>query len=315
MSDPEPDTLKLSMPIASKYIDALEGYFHECTHSPWVLMQKTQSDPYELIGYFKDALEIRGAIDALSEAIPTFKTAFETQALPATEWQNAYKAFVKPWNDRELHWIPLWARASVALPPDAMPVYIDAGMAFGTGCHETTQLCASRLVDFYRSRSSRSLTVNDTQIVDAGCGSGILALSARSLGYEKVRAFDNDPDALSVCQENLSHNPALAPIDFSVNDLASGLAEHSADFIMANIQTDILIPNARNLLGGLRPKSGNQLILSGILNKELESLKAAFESVLVELYPQSQFHCDCRTKNEWSDLKVEIIACDHKISS
>ena len=259
-------------------------------------MQKTQSDPYELIGYFKDALEIRGAIDALSEAIPTFETAFETQALPATEWQNAYKAFVKPWNDRELHWIPLWARASVALPPDAMPVYIDAGMAFGTGCHETTQLCASRLVDFYRSRSSRSLTVNDTQIVDAGCGSGILALSARSLGYEKVRAFDNDPDALSVCQENLSHNPALAPIDFSVNDLASALAEPSADFIMANIQTDILIPNARNLLGGLRPKSGNQLILSGILNKELESLKAAFESVLVELYPQSQFHCDCRTK-------------------
>ena len=116
MSDLESDALKLSMAIDRAYIDALEAYFYECVEVPWVLMQKTSSDPYELIGYFKDEPSIQKAIQDLQTAIPDFKPAFESQRLPKTEWQNAYKAFVKPWNDRELHWIPLWARQQ---PPSA----------------------------------------------------------------------------------------------------------------------------------------------------------------------------------------------------
>ena len=310
MSDLESDALKLSMAIDRAYIDALEAYFYECVEVPWVLMQKTSSDPYELIGYFKDEPSIQKAIQDLQTAIPDFEPTFESQRLPKTEWQNAYKAFVKPWNDRELHWIPLWARDSNPLPPEAVPVYIDAGMAFGTGCHETTQLCASRLVDFYHAQCQLGLDAADSQIVDAGCGSGILALSARALGYSRVRAFDNDPDALTVCEENLSQNPSLAPIEFSVNDLSSGLTEHSVDFLMANIQADILIPNAELLLRSLQAKPGTQLILSGILGRELESLKIEFQGCLAKLYPRGEFDLDSRAKSEWSDLKIEIIACD-----
>ena len=71
-------------------------------------------------------------------------------------------------------------------------------------------------------------------MVDAGCGSGILTLSARALGFQSIRGFDNDPDAIQVCHDLLRYNPAFSPIDFSVDDLISGLPEKSIDFLMAN---------------------------------------------------------------------------------
>ena len=88
-------------------------------------------------------------------------------------------------------------------------------MAFGTGSHETTQLCASRLLDYYQALPSDP---SNLKIVDAGCGSGILALSAKILGFKNVHGFDNDPDALAVCVENQALNPHIESIHFSVDD-------------------------------------------------------------------------------------------------
>ena len=301
-----PLDLKISVQIPDDYVDALESYFYECDPNPWVLIQKTAAGPYYLSGFFNREGASTQAIDALKKNFPNLALAFDKEKLIATEWQNAYKQYVKPWNDRLLHWVPLWAKDNYSVPEGGIPIYVDAGMAFGTGCHETTQLCASRLLDFYLSDAPKgSITM-----VDAGCGSGILTLSARALGFQSIRGFDNDPDAIQVCHDLLRYNPTFSPIDFSVDDLISGLPEKSIDFLMANIQTNILITFAEHIIKSLHPSA--HLILSGILTEELETLRFHYLEKFKRLRPNSTIHMDSRKKGEWSDLKIEIIACESK---
>ncbi len=301
--------LKTTVEIPPTLIDPLEGYFFDLEACPWVLLQKTAADPFFLIGYFKDPIDLNRGIDAIKVAFPEIENSFQTEELEAVVWQNAYKAYVKPWNDRQLHWVPLWSKESYTVPVGAACVYLDAGMAFGTGCHETTQLCASRLVDFFNEQNSKgSLSDCAINMVDAGCGSGILALSARALGFKNIRGFDNDPDAIHVCHENLSENPHVDSIHFTVDDLNSGLPQNSIDFLMANIQTNILMPFSEAIIKSLRPKA--HLILSGILSKEIDLLRTHFETELKRLLPKASVRLDSRHKGEWSDLKVEIIACE-----
>lgn len=303
-------TQKVSQVIAPELVDPLESYFFEYENCPWALQQKTPKDPFILIGYFKESDTPALAIQQLRSEFPQIQEAFQTETLKASEWQNAYKSFVKPWSDRSLHWIPLWAKDTYTLPDSAHGVYLDAGMAFGTGSHETTQLCASRLLDYYETIDSDSSRLN---IVDAGCGSGILALSASVLGLSSVRGFDNDPDAIKVCQENVSMNPHIPEVSFSLADLNSGLPRAEIDFLMANIQTDILIPFSSQIIKSLRPSA--VLVLSGILTKELKGLRAHYEHAFKKLHPNAVLKMDSREKGEWSDLKVEILACDtHKLS-
>lgn len=299
-----PLDLKISMQIADDQVELLESYFYECEPNPWVLIQETAVDPYYLNGYFNQEDDCALAIAALKENFPQIELTFKKETLEVTEWQNAYKQYVKPWNDRLLHWVPLWSKATYEIPEGGLPVYVDAGMAFGTGCHETTQLCASRLVDFYLS----DLPKENLTMVDAGCGSGILALSARALGFSSIRGFDNDPDAIQVCHDHLNHNPTLASVSFTVDDLISGLPEDSIDFLMANIQTNILMPFAEPIIKSLRASA--QLILSGILTKEIEALKIHYSEKFNDLRPNASILMNSREKGEWSDLKIEIIACE-----
>ena len=298
-------TYKVSQIISNDWIDALENYFFECQNCPWALQQETPKDPFVLIGYFKDASTQSQAIQDLREAVPNLENAFVTQTMPENEWQEAYKTFVKPWADRTLHWIPLWAKDSYLAPSSAHCVYLDAGMAFGTGSHETTQLCASRLLDYYQALPSDP---SNLKIVDAGCGSGILALSAKILGFKNVHGFDNDPDALAVCVENQALNPHIESIHFSVDDLNTGLAEGEIDLLMANIQTDILMPFSTQIIKSLRPNA--VLILSGILTTEINALRKHFEAAFKQIRPNATIEMDSRAKGEWSDLRVEILACD-----
>jgi len=124
-----PLDLKISVQIPDDYVDALESYFYECDPNPWVLIQKTAADPYYLSGYFNQEEECTQAIDALKKNFPELDLTFDKEKLIATEWQNAYKQYVKPWNDRLLHWVPLWAKDNYSVPEGGIPVYVDAGMA------------------------------------------------------------------------------------------------------------------------------------------------------------------------------------------
>lgn len=209
------------------------------------------------------------------------------QPLADADWRDSYKAHFKAWQFGRLHWVPVWERESFQLPPGDAVLWLDPGLAFGTGNHETTRLCVERLVALAEDQGTQG------SVIDAGCGSGILALSAALLGYGRVVGFDNDPEAVRVSEENAALNGLKDRVRFSVGDLVSGLSR-PADVVLANIQADVLIRFAPQLVAAVAP--GGSLILSGILAKENAEVRTAFETLTPD------WAVNARTMGEWSDV-------------
>ena len=207
------------------------------------------------------------------------------------DWRDSYKAHFHAWNFGPLHWVPVWERGRFTLPDGHAVLWLDPGLAFGTGNHETTRLCVERLVSLAATRSPAS------RVVDAGCGSGILALSALLLGYRDVRGFDNDPEAVRVSGENALLNGLAGRLSFSVDDLVTGLTGASADVLLANIQADVLMRFADLLVAAVAP--GGSLVLSGILASENARVCATF----ADLTPG--WVRDTRVMGEWSDVLLQ----------
>lgn len=289
--------IELRAEVSPELADELEAHFYETESIAWGLMQKERNDPYEVFGIFPDEAAADSALSALRQDFPQLPEDFECNTLIEADWQNAYKTFVQPWSDRKLHWIPLWERENVTPPDGSAVVYLDAGMAFGTGSHETTRLCARRLQDLMESNPDG---VENITIIDAGCGSGVLAFSAAALGFKQVSGFDFDPEAIIVCKSNAKENPHIPAIAFSVADLEAGLRNQKADFLMANIQTDVLVPHSDAVIMGI--KAGGTLALSGILATELEKVRAHYQACFANLRSDLSITVDSRTDGEWSDL-------------
>src|ERR1039457_72492 len=112
------------------------------------------------------------------------------RALADADWRDSYKAHFHAWQFGRLHWVPAWEREKSSLPPGDAVLWLDPGLAFGTGNHETTRLCVERLVKLAETDMGKLAT---RCVIDAGCGSGILALSAARLGFGDIAGFDNDP--------------------------------------------------------------------------------------------------------------------------
>ena len=296
--------VELRARIPEAMVDPLEAYFCETETPHWGIMQKEITDPYELFGIFPDAATAQGELGTLREEFKELPEDFELSEIVDADWQNAYKAFVKPWSDRQLHWIPLWERDAIKAPVGSAVVYLDAGMAFGTGAHETTRLCARRLLDYLEENPD---SLKKHEVIDAGCGSGVLALSASALGFQKIYGFDFDPEAITVCHSNAAENSHLAKPEFAVADLEAGFAGgRRGDLVLANIQTDVLIPHAAPLIHGV--KTGGTLALSGILTKELVQVREHFEKQFSEQRPKIELTVDSREDGEWGDLLFSLRA-------
>ena len=292
---------ELRAPITNELAVSLEDYFLENEWIDWGIMQKELQDPYEVFGIFSDLNAARMALSKLRSAFPELPENFTERTFEEADWQNAYKEFLKPWKDRQLHWVPLWERDTYSVPEDAICIYLDSGMAFGTGAHETTRLCARRLLDFHESHRD---ALDKSRVVDAGCGSGILTLSAAALGFKNVSGFDIDPEAITVSLKNASENPHIRTPDFSTADLESGLKELQADLLLANIQTNILIPFSLPLVQSIH--SSGTLVLSGILTKEIETVRNHYISTLDTTHPTKKIHVDSRQDGEWCDLQFKL---------
>ncbi len=205
-----------------------------------------------------------------------------------SDWRESYKAHFHPWQFGRLHWVPVWERETYVVPPGDSVLWLDPGMAFGTGNHETTRLCVERLVALVEQRGPAG------RVIDAGCGSGILALSATLLGHRDVVGFDHDPEAVRVSEENALLNGLSGRVYFFAADLISGLAGREGDVVMANILADVLVRHAAQLVAAVAP--GGTLVLSGILAEEKEKVRAAF-ALLTPGWGN-----DARVMGEWSDV-------------
>jgi ribosomal protein L11 methyltransferase len=186
--------------------------------------------------------------------------------------------------------VPVWQRETFVLPAGEQVLWLDPGMAFGTGNHETTRLVVERLA------TSAAQSGTQGRVIDAGCGSGILALSAVKLGYTQVAAFDIDALAVDVSRANAELNGLAGCVDFYVGDLVTGLNGRQAELVLANIQADVLTKFAPELVASVASKGA--LVLSGILACELAQVRAVFEAM------PSGWSTDTRVMGEWSDLIV-----------
>jgi ribosomal protein L11 methyltransferase len=218
--------------------------------------------------------------------------AFTLRRLPDADWKFSYREHFKAWTFGRLHWVPVWERETFRLPPGHSVLWLDPGMAFGTGNHETTRLCIERLVEFEGSLDQ--VAAGRTRVVDAGCGSGILALSAHLLGFRDVMGFDNDPEAVRVSFENADLNGIRAGVRFATAALPEGLGSGDAGAILANIQSDILVRHVEALTGAVAP--GGMLAMSGILASEAGMVRSAFGPAT------PGWSADSRTLGEWCDV-------------
>ena len=131
-------------------------------------------------------------------------------------------------------------------------------------------------------------------MADAGCGSGILALSAVLLGFGEVLGFDNDSEAVAVSMENARLNGLAGRVRFTTAGLPDGFQGAPWDFVAANIQSDVLIRHCADLAAAVAP--GGMLAMSGILASEIEGVRDAFARAAPGWAPNS------RVLGEWCDL-------------
>ena len=175
-----------------------------------------------------------------------------------TNWMEAWKQHYRPIEVGErLLILPAWAEDA---PGERLAVRIDPGVAFGTGVHPTTQL-SLQLIERYLQPGE--------DVIDVGCGSGVLSIAAAKLGAGRLLGVDIEADAI----ENARHNAALNGVEaeFAVGSLDGILtgkfALEQAPLVVANILAPILV---RLLDGGLTDllTAGGRLLLSGILDRQ-----------------------------------------------
>jgi ribosomal protein L11 methyltransferase len=243
-----------------------------------------------LTGYYESREEAQQGWQEFASALEPGWLISETGIgeLADKDWKESYKEHFKAWKFDRLHWVPVWERGIFQLPAGDEILWLDPGMAFGTGNHETTRLVVERLVVLAREQGTTG------RVIDAGCGSGILALSAVKLGFKAVAAFDNDPVAVDVSRENADLNELGGKVDFYVGDLVTGLAGRQAEVLLANIQADVLMKFSGELLGAVAPKG--TLVMSGILATELALVRDTFAAAVPGWTVAS------RGMGEWGDL-------------
>lgn len=186
------------------------------------------------------------------------------EILEDRDWEREWMRHYRPMQFGERLWVcPSWQP-----PPrdDAVNLLLDPGLAFGTGTHATTALCL---------RALDGLPLEGAQVVDFGCGSGILAIAAARLGAARVLAVDNDPQALVATGDNAQRN-AVAPLleVHPAQSLPRAAWQGQADLVVANILAGPLAALRDTLCELLAP--GGRLLLAGLLDTQLPALEAHY---------------------------------------
>jgi len=204
----------------------------------------------------EEALWYLGSIQPLPDAVFT--------PIADQNWMEAWKEHYKPIPVGEkLIIVPAWLES-----PDAtrIPIRIDPGMAFGTGTHPTTQLCLELLEKY---------VAPGEDVIDVGCGSGILSIGALKLGAGRALAVDIDQASVDATHENAEANGIRSGLLVGLGSvdelLANNFEFQQAPLVMANILANILIRLFEGGMGKLVSKNG-VLILSGILEEQADKV-------------------------------------------
>ncbi len=188
----------------------------------------------------------------------------------ATSWQKYYQPI--PVGNR-VYIVPDWMRGE-PVPDGRVPLYLNPGLTFGTGAHPTTQLCLELLEEVIRPGD---------QVLDLGCGSGILAIAALALGASRAVGVDIDPKAADVAFENAALNgigadrlSVYAGDVLSDKKLAARLGPGQNRVVLANIVADVIIPLSAKAGEFMTPDG--VFLTSGVIDGREDEVRAALEA-------------------------------------
>ena len=224
-------------------------------------------------------MNVRKELEDMRAFLDVGECTIEESETEDVDWVNNWKQYFHQFYIDDILVIPSWEKVKPE-DSDKMVIHIDPGTAFGTGMHETTQLCI---------RALKKYVTSETEILDVGCGSGILGMLALKFGAKHSLGTDLDPCAIDATHENMEVNGIRKDqYEVMIGNIIDDKAVQDAvgyekyDIVAANILADVLVPLTPVIIHQMKP--GAVYIASGIIedkeNVVVEAVKAAGLEVL-----------------------------------
>ena len=222
--------------------------------------------------------DVRAALAEMQEFLDLEECTITESETEDKDWINNWKQYFKQFYVDDILIIPSWEEVKPE-DRDKMIIHIDPGTAFGTGMHETTQLCIRQL---------KKYVTKDTELLDVGTGSGILSIIALKLGARHAVGTDLDPCAVPAVEENKEVNGIpVEAFDMMIGNIIDDkevqdkVGYEKYDIVTANILADVLVPLTPVIVHQMKP--GAVYITSGILDVKEEVVKEAVVAAGLEV--------------------------------
>lgn len=260
-----------------------------------ILPESTPDDGVAYLSFYLEESEdkeavlekVRKELDEMREFMDLGPCTIEESQTEDVDWVNNWKQYFHQFYVDDILIIPSWEDVK---PEDEgkMIIHIDPGTAFGTGMHETTQLCI---------RQIKKYVTDTTRILDVGCGSGILGMLALKFGADYSVGTDLDPCAIDATHENMKEN-GVSKDRYEVmigniiddKEIQDRVGYEKYDIVAANILADVLVALTPVIVNQLKP--GGIYITSGIIDDKEEVVKQAVSDAGLELL-------DVTCQGEW----------------
>ena len=232
----------------------------------------------EEVDKHKMLLKVRQELEEMRSYLNVGDCTIEESKTEDVDWVNNWKKYFHQFYIDDILVIPSWENVE-AKDSDKMVIHIDPGTAFGTGMHETTQLCIRQL---------KKYVTEDTEILDVGCGSGILGMLALKFGAKHSVGTDLDPCAIDATYENMDNN-GISRDQYEVmigniiddKEVQDKVGYEKYDIVAANILADVLVPLTPVIIHQL--KKGGIYITSGIIEDKEEVVVEAVKKAGLEV--------------------------------
>lgn len=248
------------------------SFFVEEDEDGQLVMNGIPTDEEAILASVKEELDALRVFCDIGEGSITID---ETEDI---DWINNWKQYFKQFYVDDILIIPSWEEVKEE-DKDKMIIHIDPGTAFGTGMHETTQLCIRQL---------RKYVTSETQLLDVGTGSGILSIIALKMGAKHAVGTDLDPCAVPAVEENKEVN-GIDTEDFEMmigniiddKEVQDRVGYEKYDIVVANILADVLVPLTPVIVNQMKP--GGIYITSGIIDEKEETVTEAVKAAGLEI--------------------------------
>lgn len=221
---------------------------------------------------------VRRELEELRAFIDIGEGSIEESQTEDVDWVNNWKKYFHQFYVDDVLIIPSWEEVKPE-DEDKMIIHIDPGTAFGTGMHETTQLCIRQL---------KKYVTPETELLDVGTGSGILSIIALKLGAKHAVGTDLDPCAVPAVEENKEVNGILPEaFDMMIGNIIDDkevqdrVGYEKYDIVVANILADVLVPLTPVIVNQMKP--GGIYITSGIIDEKEETVTEAVKAAGLEV--------------------------------